>query len=172
MKETKEKKENKTQKESKEQKENKAAEKKKEYKHIHPSALIMSALALAIAVFSLYNSMSITKTAAEQEVVAEDISYRVYIGLTDKNQKRQIIANDVAVEIVKTICMNNNAGYTIYIANGGFREKDGFHTENTIVLEMDRIDDDTLDVVMNDIKRRLNVNTLFVTKNSLEIFNY
>ena len=37
---------------------------------------------------------------------------------------------------------------------------------------MDRIDDDTLDVVMNDIKRRLNVNTLFVTKNSLEIFNY
>ena len=108
MKETKEKKENKVQKEIKEQKENKVVEEKKEYKHIHPSALIMSALALAIAVFSLYNSMSITKTAAEQEVVAEDISYRVYIGLTDKNQKRQIIANDVAVEIVKTICMNNN----------------------------------------------------------------
>ena len=152
--------------------ENNENEKKTEYKNVHPLSLIMSALALAIAVFSLYNSMSITKTSAEQEVVAEDISYKVYIGLTDKNQQRQIIANDVAIEIVKTICMNNSVGYTIYTAKGGFREKEGFRAENTIVLEMDRIDEETLNTIMNDIKRRLNTSSLFVTKNSLEIFNY
>ena len=141
--------------------------------HTHVGIIVLCAIAIALSVISFVRTMGINKTYAEQEVVAEDISYNVYIGLTDKNQNRQLIANDVAIEIIKTICVQNNVAYTIYEVQGGFKDAGGcLHTENTIKLEMDRINDDTLHQVLNDVKRRINTSSMMVLKNPVELFDY
>ena len=147
-------------------------EKKNKLKTVtHPAVIIVTALALAFSTISLIRVASFTRTRAEEGVVAEDISYSVYIGLTDKNQNRQIIEDDVALELVKTICINNNVAYTIYNANGGYNDGCILHTEKTLVLEMDRIDEETLDKIINDIKRRLNIHSVMVMKKPVEIFD-
>ncbi|MBO6120067.1 MAG: hypothetical protein J6P02_06330 [Lachnospiraceae bacterium] len=147
-------------------------EKKNKLKTVtHPAVIIVTALALAFSTISLIRVASFTRTRAEEGVVAEDISYSVYIGLTDKNQNRQIIEDDVALELVKTICINNNVAYTIYNANGGYNDGGILHTEKTLVLEMDRIDEETLDKIINDIKRRLNIHSVMVMKKPVEIFD-
>ena len=73
---------------------------------------------------------------------------------------------------MKTICINNNVAYTIYNANGGYKEEGVVHTEKTLVLEMDRISEETLYEIVNDIKRRLNVGSVMVLKQTAEVFDY
>lgn len=138
----------------------------------HPALIILVALALILSAISIIRVSSFYRTKAEESIVAEDISYSVYVGLTDKNQNRQIIENSAAKEIIKTICINHSAGYTIYEAAGGYKESAIIHTENTLVLEMDRIDEETLYSVANDIKKRLNIHTVMIMKKPVEIFDY
>lgn len=138
----------------------------------HPAVIIIASLAIIISAISLFRTSSFYRTTAEESIVAEDISYNVYVGLTDKNQKRQIIAYDVAKELIKSICINHSVGYTIYEAVGGYKDNNIVHTENTIVLEMDRINEETLYEVVNDIKKRLNVHSVMITKEPIEVFDY
>ena len=138
----------------------------------HPAIVIAAGLALILSILSLVRVSTIYRTKAEEAIVAEDISYNVYIGLTDKNQNRQIVETEAAVEIVKTICINHNAGYTIYNARGGYKDQGIVHTENTIVLEMDRISEETLYEICNDIKRRFNVHSVMILKQPAEVFDY
>lgn len=138
----------------------------------HPAVIIAAGLAIILSIISIVRTSSFYKTRAEESIVAEDISYNVYIGLTDKNQKRQIIDENAAVEIIKSICINHKVGYTIYNANGGYNDDGIIHTEKTIVLEMDRIVDETLNEILNDVKRRINTNSVMVLKHTAEIYDY
>lgn len=138
----------------------------------HPAVIIIAGLAIILSIVSLFRTSSFYKTSAENSIIAEDISYNVYIGLTDKNQKRQIIDENAAVEIIKSICINHKVGYTIYNANGGYNDDGIIHTEKTIVLEMDRIVDETLNEILNDVKRRINTNSVMVLKHTAEIYDY
>lgn len=134
--------------------------------------IIVAALAIILSLVSLYRTSSFYKIETNEPVVVEDISYKVYIGLTDKNQKRQIIDENVAMEIIKTICVNHNTSYTIYNANGGYKEEGVLRTEKTIVLEMNRTIDETLNKILNDIKRRLNTEAVMVLKQNVDIYDY
>ena len=138
----------------------------------HPALIIAVALSLILSAISIIRVSSFYRTRAEESVVAEDISYNVYIGLTDKNQKEQLLDENEAFEIVKTVCINHNASYTIYNANGGYKKEGVVHTEKTLVLEMDRISEETLYEIVNDIKRRLNVGSVMVLKQTAEVFDY
>jgi hypothetical protein len=138
----------------------------------HPALIIAVALSLILSAISIVRVSSFYRTRAEESVVAEDISYNVYIGLTDKNQKRQLIDENAALETVKTICINHNASYTIYNASGGYKQEGVVHTEKTLVLEMDRVSEETLYEIVNDIKKRLNVGSVMVLKQTAEVFDY
>lgn len=144
----------------------------KKIEGVHPALIIAVALSLILSAISIVRVSSFYRTRAEESVVAEDISYSIYVGLTDKNQNRQIIENDVAKELLKTICINHNAGYTIYTVEGGYKEDAIIHTENTIIVEMDRINEETLYAVVNDIKKRLNVHSVMIIKKPVEVFDY
>lgn len=142
---------------------------KKEDNKILLLALIF--LSLTLSTISLIRVSSFNNTKKEA-AATEDISYSVYIGLTDKNQKRQMIETEVAKEIIKVICVNNSVGYTIYETNGGYKKDGAIHTEKSLVLEMDRIDDETLYNVANDIKRRLNTSSVMIMKKTVDVFDY
>lgn len=143
---------------------------KKEDNKILLLALIF--LSLTLSTISLIRVSSFNNTKKDAAEATEDISYSVYVGLTDKNQKRQMIETEVAKEIIKVICVNNNVGYTIYETNGGYKKDGAIHTEKSLVLEMDRIDDETLYNVANDIKRRLNTSSVMIMKKTVEVFDY
>ena len=138
----------------------------------HPALIIAVALSLILSAISIIRVSSFYRTSAEESVVAEDISYSVYVGLTDKNENRQLIEYNAAKELIKKICINHDAAYTIYEAAGGYKENTIIHTENTIVLEMDRISEETLYAVTNDIKKRLNIHSVMIMKKPVEVFDY
>lgn len=43
--------------------------------------------------------------------------------------------------------------------------------KKTFVVEMDRIDDSQLDKIISEVKETLNINSVMVTKNVVEVFN-
>ena len=144
----------------------------KKIEGVHPALIIAVALSLILSAISIIRVSTFYRTRAEESIVAEDISYSVYVGLTDKNQNRQLVEYDTAKELIKSICMNHNAGYTIYQVEGGYKENSIVHAERTILVEMDRIDEETLYAVVNDIKKSLNVHSVMVMKKPVEIFDY
>ena len=135
-------------------------------------AIIISIIAICIASFSIIKETNLYRELVIEKIKAEDNAYSVYIGLTDKNQNRQVIEEDVAIELIKTICIHNSTAYTIYKAQGGFKKEGIIHTEKTLLLELNRVSKETLEIIMNDIKRRLNVGTLLVVKKKVEMYDY
>ena len=137
---------------------------------------IMAALALGISIANIDvddkpKPKKESQTFVEQS--KEDICYRIFIGLTDKNTNYQKIDTVSAIEIVKNVCISKKLGYTLFEANGGYKDSNSIlHTEKTLVLEMDHITDDELHSVMADISKRLNTNALMYTKEDLEVVYY
>lgn len=137
---------------------------------------IIAALALGISLANIDIDNKPKKESADNGIMEsskEDICYRIYIGLTDKETNYQKIDITTAIEIVKNICISRKLGYTIYEAHGGYRDSNSvLHTERTIVLEMDHITDDELHLVLADVSKRLNTNALMYTREDLEVVYY
>lgn len=132
---------------------------------IHIVTLIIAIIALVVSI-STYKKESSAKNN-------EDCQYRVYIGLTDSASNYQIVDEITAKEIIKTVCLAHSVAYTIYEADGGFKDKDGaIHVEKSYVLEMDHITDENLYAIMDDIITRLNCGALMYTKNNASVVKY
>lgn len=91
--------------------------------------IIIAGFAIVLSLFSFIKVSSFMKTRAEENVVAENISYRIYVGINDKDKKTQVIKDDEALELIKTICINNGEGYTIFNANGGYIDDGKVYTK-------------------------------------------
>ena len=137
---------------------------------------IIAALSLGISLANINFDKEAKNSEAQVENLdegKEDICYRVYIGLTDKDANYQKIDTDTAIEIVKTICITRALAYTIYETNGGGKDENGvLHTGKTLILEMDHITDDELHAVLADVSKRLNAGALMYTKENLEVVYY
>lgn len=155
-------------------------EKNKTSAHTHIIIAAVGVLALLLSLFNFYQISKDdkkTKIKLNQELgfesIGEDISYRIYAGLTDKQANYQLIDDDTAVSIVKTICVNNSVSYTIYPAQGGYKDKNGMiHTEKTLVLEMDHINEEDLEQILNDICVSLNISGVMITKQTQDVVYY
>jgi len=84
--------------------------------------------------------------------------YILNIGLNDKDTKTQIIKTSKALETIKNTLFNNNiVGYTIYTGYGLYKHDSGEITkEKTIIIEMFYTDDNTINNIINDLKVKLN----------------
>ena len=82
----------------------------------------------------------------------------MYIGLNDKDTKKQIIATDQAKQIVTDIVGDN----TMQVVTGHYTHEDGTPTdETTLKVELFRDNTDRLQVECEDIKRLLNQESIF-----------
>lgn len=81
----------------------------------------------------------------------------LYIGLNDKNAKRQLIDTVEAVKIVYTIICNVADGGTIYNATGIYKHDDGtIVIENTLRVELFDVDENGIREIISRAKIALN----------------
>ena len=130
--------------------------------HTHVVIAFVAVVALFLSLASFFKPMTRRMMPRKSSIVTtEDISYKIYIGLTDKDANYQTLTEDVATELVKTICIQHNQSYTIYNVQGGFKDE-----ENKIQNE------EVLYSILNDVTRRINNGSVMVVKNALEVFEY
>lgn len=136
--------------------------------HTHIVIVVVAVLALILSIFNFATNLQ------KKEInEGEDITYNVYIGLTDKDAGYQTLDDNVAKEIIKTSCIGENVSYTIFPAEGGYKDKEGLiHTEKTMVLEMSHATEKQVYEIMNTICKRLNVNGVMYSKYKKDITYY
>ena len=99
------------------------------------------------------------------------IKYNIYIGLNDKDSKRQEITTRRAREEVIKILNNNNInGLTMYVVDGVFKHENGevVH-EKSLKVELLEVREDEIIKSINELKEALNQESILLEKEEKEI---
>lgn len=125
-----------------------------------------------IAVTALILSIFSTTINLKNDVV-EDVCYKVYVGLTDSNLGYQKLSDDIAKEMIKSICIEKNVPYTIYFTDGAYKDKKNLlHVEKSMVVEFDHIDEKKVKELCNAFEKRLNTGSVMIQKMKVENIIY
>lgn len=98
--------------------------------------------------------------------------YNIYIGLNDKDSKRQEITTRRAREEVIKILNNNNInGLTMYVIDGVFKHETGevVH-EKSLKVELLEVEEDEVIKSINELKRALNQESILLEKEEKKIY--
>lgn len=83
--------------------------------------------------------------------------YDLFLGLNDKDTKKQEIETDKALEIVKSLCWEMFEGATVTLAFGLYKHDNGEKvSENTIRIELMTDDEKGIKNFVADLKRIFN----------------
>lgn len=99
------------------------------------------------------------------------IKYNIYIGLNDKDSKKQEINTERAREEVIKILNNNNInGLTMYKVDGVFKHENGevVH-EKSLKVELLEVREDEIIKSINELKEALNQESILLEKEEKEI---
>ena len=132
---------------------------------------------LAIACVIVFLAVSNTQTAEEKGVLeyesSESSKYVLYIGLNDKETYTQLIPTEDAKQIVNNIVVKYVGGYTVYDANGGWKDETGTLTEeNTLVYHLNGVKEQEIISIMDEVIAALNQNSILVERHSLSYTYY
>lgn len=99
------------------------------------------------------------------------IKYNIYIGLNDKDNKKQIVCTRRAREEVIKILNNNNInGLTMYEVMGVFKHETGeIVFEKSLKVELLEVREDEVIKSINELKRALNQESILLEKEEKEI---
>ena len=87
--------------------------------------------------------------------------YTLYVGLNDKDSKKQEVKTEDAMRMVTNIVGDN----TMQIVHGHYTHEDGTQVnETTLKIELLFTSDNKVKVYCNDIKRLLNQESIAVNK--------
>lgn len=99
------------------------------------------------------------------------IKYNIYIGLNDKDSKKQEISTRRAREEVIKILNNNNInGLTMYVVDGVFKHEDGTIVfEKSLKVELIEVEESEVIKSIQELKKALNQESILLEKEKKEI---
>ncbi len=125
--------------------------------------LFVLLISIHTPVFAEYSSSKIT--AEYKECGCEKEKYTIYVGLNDKNTKKQEIAVEQAEELIRNICLKYCDGVTVLNGSGYYKHDDGTTvTEKTVVVILFLPDDKALNSICDEICSRLNQESVLLEK--------
>ena len=99
------------------------------------------------------------------------IKYNIYIGLNDKDSKKQEISTRRArQEVIKILNNNNITGLTMYEVAGVFKHEDGAMTfEKSLKVELLEVKEEEVKKSINELKTALNQECIMLEKEEKEV---
>ena len=96
--------------------------------------------------------------------------YRLFVGLNDQKSKKQEVATEDAMRIVNEYIWANFGGGTVYNGYGVYKHDDGTVVrEKSIIIELFYIDDNSVELFVNHLKKVLNQESVTVIKQEANI---
>ena len=97
-------------------------------------------------------------------------TYNLYVGLNDKDTYNQVIDDNTAMEIVRSVVSKIVGGATFTKSFGYWIDEFGNETtESTIVIKVTMTDDETIKKICEILNEKLNQNCIMVEKTLLEV---
>ena len=96
--------------------------------------------------------------------------YRLFVGLNDQKTKKQEIKTVDAMRIVNEYIWANFGGGTVYSGFGVYKHDDGTVVrEKSIIIELFYIDDSSVELFVEHLKKVLNQESVTVIKQEANI---
>ena len=116
----------------------------------------------------LENIKKIKKEGERKKMI---IKYNIYIGLNDKDSKKQEVSTRKAKqEAIKILNDNNITGLTMYEVTGVFKHEDGTMTfEKSLKVELLEVEEEEVKKSINELKKALNQESILLEKEKKEI---
>lgn len=94
----------------------------------------------------------------------------IYIGLNDSNTGVQKYDTEKYISILKNVCRNYHVGFSMNRIQGGYFHDDGRYVEeNTLVLMLLDVPDETVREIAKDLCAFFNQESVMVTFSSAEV---
>lgn len=99
------------------------------------------------------------------------IKYNIYIGLNDKDSKKQEVSTRRAKEeVIRILNDNNITGLTMYEVTGVFKHEDGFITfEKSLKVELLEVEEKEVLKSIDELKKALNQESILLEKEKKEV---
>ena len=99
------------------------------------------------------------------------IKYNIYIGLNDKDSKKQEVSTRRAKqEVIKILNNNNITGLTMYEVTGVFKHEDGTITfEKSLKVELLEVKKEDVLRSIEELKKALNQESILLEKEEKEV---
>ena len=124
------------------------------------TALVLSILALALAVTSL-----IVNRPPEQKASEKDIQYVMYVGTNDKDTNQPVLPPEEAKAKAQEILIRHLGGYTIQEANGGWIDGETVYQEYTLVVYISDASPEAVHAVADEIISAFNQSSVLIQAN-------
>lgn len=98
-------------------------------------------------------------------------TYKLYIGLNDKEKLKQLCPTEDFIKIVRSICEDFKIAFTMHEQVGGYMMANGtFITERSLVLSISGFDYEQIIKLAEELKAKLNQESIMVTRVEPELF--
>lgn len=99
------------------------------------------------------------------------IKYNIYIGLNDKDSKKQEVSTRRArQEVIKILNANNITGLTMYEVMGVFKHEDGTITfEKSLKVELLEVKKEDVKKSINELKKALNQESILLEEEQKKV---
>ena len=124
------------------------------------TALVLSILALALAVTSL-----IVNRPPEQKAPEKDIQYVMYVGTNDKDTNQPVLPPEEAKAKAQEILIRHLGGYTIQEANGGWIDGETVYQEYTLVVYISDASPEAVHAVADEMISAFNQSSVLIQAN-------
>ena len=82
-------------------------------------------------------SYSLVDEAKKSQEIPEMLETRIYVGLNDSVEKKQLFETETFINIMRNVCYAYKTPFSFNVEEGGYIHEDGTYTrENTLVLTL------------------------------------
>ena len=94
--------------------------------------------------------------------------YEIFIGLKDKDKYEEILTVDDFKNILFEICTKENICFTLLTQEGGYNHNKGYTIENSLRVVIIGTTDEKINELGEALKKRINTDTILITKSEIE----
>ena len=95
---------------------------------------------------------------------------QIYIGLNDSGTYTQKFETEKYVSILKRVCQGYRVAFSMSLINGGYFHDDGTYVEeNTLMLTLLDVDEETIEEIAKDLCAFFNQESVMVSSSEAEV---
>ncbi|MBQ6603757.1 MAG: hypothetical protein IJH99_10195 [Eubacterium sp.] len=95
----------------------------------------------------------------------------IYVGLNDSVTREQIFGTEKYVSVMKKVCCAYHVPFSLRLEQGGYFHENGEYTqENTLVISIIDVPDDTIDEIAKDLCVFFHQESVMITQDRIKVY--
>ena len=99
------------------------------------------------------------------------VETKIYVGLNDSVEKKQLFETETFIDIMKTVCFAYKTAFSFNVEEGGYIHEDGTYTkETTLVLTLIDVEKPIVEEIAKDLCAFFHQESVLITEGSVNAY--